>query len=1228
MSGSAGDLPIKIGVEGLPQVDAAFSQLEARLNTTAGKQRQYEQATLLVQRAQEAGVVSTERASQVLQALQTRYESNGRAAAQLATANDNLARSSNQVAHQVQNASYQVGDFFVQVASGQSAITALAQQLPQLLGGFGMIGALAGAGVAIGAVVYRLLEGKTVLEQHDEVMKRVNAQYEATTKAAEEWVSGLDKQAERLNVLRSRYQGLTADVKQYEERQLAARRAELTADTDRLMDQGVDLSPIVSRLRTARSVATGSIADVSFGDLPAQVQAVTRVLDQYSLSTANAAERSLELSNGLSAAQRMGGPLTSTLEPLVKGLDGLRPKLLDNSDALKLVDQMLNALRGESIPGAVGALADLMRQADAAKTPFATLQQSISDTNARLQALRTGGLDALKAATEAQSDAAKIRKTENELAAAEAQRLQQTVQDEAERNRLFIQGAAERTRAATEAVQAERTLANETAKAEEAKREAERRARESAAASRRASAEALAQERAEATALARVWDTLRRDGQSGLLVGSENDVTALRAIRDSMRGTALDPKGVEKRAKETERLLEKQQQQAERTTDDVVRYGSDLFADMFATTEGGWDRMWSNMRRTATGILARIAAEAIIRPIVAPIVSGGMAFGSAGSAAAAAGGLGAGGSSGGGLGNLLQLHGMGSSFSEALGLGGVSSWLGLSGGTAAASSLTSFGSLAGLMSMPILTTGNLGAATTAALAGMGGVAGPATPAAVAAAGASSLSLGSLLGGAGLGFGAGTLLNTLVGGKSTGGMIGAGAGGLAGAGLGFLLGGPAGVLLGGLLGGSGGGLLGGLFGANAPRPAASVQFGVNADGQLDVTGSKSKWMDDAEAIGAVQEALVKLNTTINGLGLSLDSGVVGQQHFGKDSRPEEDQRNMTLALLGGLRGGSAAMQQVIQSELGKAYAGDDNLDRALANVAWVKEVFDPLINPPEAVSAFQQSIDAVMASFDSAKVRAGELGLATDQLVQKQLEQVFSLQQQRDATVWGIDRGLDIRRMRATGNDRDADLLSFDIAAIAERASFRSSLEALGLTADAIAQRMVTLEETLGAERLAVQQRYAEQIKQAEQQAASNAAGVIGSLADYARSLNYSDASPLGASEQFMTARSLYLSNQEAALRGDAGALGQFQGLSQDYLTAARNLYGSGSGYASAFEQVKSALDQIGTLTPDTLTASFQQQITQTQTETLVAALGRMQEENAAMRRELQQFTALMARRAA
>lgn len=54
----------------------------------------------------------------------------------------------------IRNVSYQLQDFMVQVQGGTSVITALSQQLPQLLSGFGLIGVVAGVGAsAIGAIV-------------------------------------------------------------------------------------------------------------------------------------------------------------------------------------------------------------------------------------------------------------------------------------------------------------------------------------------------------------------------------------------------------------------------------------------------------------------------------------------------------------------------------------------------------------------------------------------------------------------------------------------------------------------------------------------------------------------------------------------------------------------------------------------------------------------------------------------------------------------------------------------------------------------------------------------------------------------------------------------------------------------------------------------------------------------------------------------------------------------
>ncbi|WP_339112899.1 hypothetical protein [Thioclava sp. GXIMD2076] len=61
---------------------------------------------------------------------------------------------------QVQNTAFQFQDFVVQVQGGTSAVTAAAQQMPQLLGGFGALGAVLGLvfaiAIPVGAALFRL----------------------------------------------------------------------------------------------------------------------------------------------------------------------------------------------------------------------------------------------------------------------------------------------------------------------------------------------------------------------------------------------------------------------------------------------------------------------------------------------------------------------------------------------------------------------------------------------------------------------------------------------------------------------------------------------------------------------------------------------------------------------------------------------------------------------------------------------------------------------------------------------------------------------------------------------------------------------------------------------------------------------------------------------------------------------------------------------------------------
>lgn len=108
----------------------------------------------------------------------------GQAIKQMETASQSVSRLTNaandsqrpmrQLQQNVRNASYQFTDFVVQVQGGQSAMLAFSQQAPQLLAGFGAIGAAVGLVAALAPAVVTAFnaltkEGKTLEESVKQV---------------------------------------------------------------------------------------------------------------------------------------------------------------------------------------------------------------------------------------------------------------------------------------------------------------------------------------------------------------------------------------------------------------------------------------------------------------------------------------------------------------------------------------------------------------------------------------------------------------------------------------------------------------------------------------------------------------------------------------------------------------------------------------------------------------------------------------------------------------------------------------------------------------------------------------------------------------------------------------------------------------------------------------------------------------------------------------------------
>lgn len=462
----------------------------------------------------------------------------------------------------------------------------------------------------------------------------------------------------------------------------------------------------------------------------------------------------------------------------------------------------------------------------------------------------------------------------------------------------------------------------------------------------------------------------------------------------------------QQREREEEQHLRRIEQANQQTTNEIVRYAGDAFADLFADTGGGFERMMQRFRQTAIQTFARIGAEAIIRPIVAPIVQG-LGLGGLGGGGAAGGG------GGGGLGDLL---GLGSSFGGLTGGGGIADALGLSGYFGAGS----------ILATPLMGSAALATATNSALAGMGGAFGPATLSQVGAAsgwgsmaGLGAASFGQLLGGAGLGFGAGTLLNSLVGGKAQGGMIGSGAGAAAGAIIGSIIPGI-GTILGGLIGGAGGGLLGGMFGPSASNRAGDADFDF-ATGQFTIGGQTGRKFSQANrdaALGLGTQLRDSLGNIATAVGGTLPgSGVVrvgvgdrdglflrlpGQdgQRFARSEAGAQDLLGTALrGLIPGISGGLSDRFRGALSTAGATSAGE------IGEIAqWFATVFRPLTEVQEPVDAFEAAMKALNDTFNAATERAKELGLGETELAAGRARAVAELQQQRRDAAAGVLAG--------------------------------------------------------------------------------------------------------------------------------------------------------------------------------------------------------------------------------
>jgi hypothetical protein len=477
--------------------------------------------------------------------------------------------------------------------------------------------------------------------------------------------------------------------------------------------------------------------------------------------------------------------------------------------------------------------------------------------------------------------------------------------------------------------------------------------------------------------------------------------------------------------------------------------------------------MLQMVRRT----FARIAAEAVIRPIVTPIVSsfvtpimGALGFG---------GGMAPSGASAGSSINPGQIMQAGQSLSGGGG-GGFGSLAGMGAGVSSFFAMPFYSSGGGFFGAPSVAAPALTSTNPAALPAMSS----------ATTGTGSMTLGGALGAGAAGFSLG-----MMGGSISGGLRGTAdptAGSAIGSAIGMAIGTAILPGIGTIVGGALGGTVGGLFGptnkGNASRAGGDVFLGVDANGQLTITGARGKRWDQGGATAAVQEQLNAINAQTSARGLTFAGPGQAAVGFGQASGSP---RELSLtALVGQLRSENANQMRAFGTLAGRG-AG---LEEALSAADFVVQIFEPLGKAVEKTSAFKNAMEALTKTYDDAITRAKDLGLAETDLQTQRAERVAKLEADRARDLDIIDRTLAARRMVLSGDNRNATLTQFDLRAEAELRAFRDQLFQYGLeeTGDEYRRRVVTLEQTIADERLAV-------IRQFDQQMRGISQGLLESL---------------------------------------------------------------------------------------------------------------------------------------
>jgi tape measure domain-containing protein len=606
-------------------------------------------------------------------------------------------------------------------------------------------------------------------------------------------------------------------------------------------------------------------------------------------------------------------------------------------------------------------------------------------------------------------------------------------------------------------------------------------------------------------------------------------------LKEQEKAAEAVAKAQEKAAREIERFHQ-------RSFDAVANIGErafdrvgDALVQAFVSGEGAAVNFGGVLRGVIASAVADIAKLAVVNPILNSVFTS-----STGARPTLAGAFGGSATSFGGFGGLGSIVSSG--------------WDFLSGG----------GYLAGGGGLSGALFGTPGSLT----AGMGafGEAIPATAGMFGAGGSFSFgSLGSTLGGIGGGFGLGSTLGGFIANsraQQQNAQIGAALGSLLGS-----FGGPLGSLIGGTLGGGLGGLIGpgesvNAWGyalrSNGPGDGAGAGTGLQPIDRRYYNEAGAQQFAQADAAVAAINAFLAQNNLLVGGAI----GVGGNKNGPEYGTNMVGSFNEAFSKLWFTSQDNAGLGSAIS---GRSFEDPGKLQEFVQGFLAIEATIQALT--AETVPAFTASLKAVNDNFDAVSKQAKELGVSEAGLAEARAKALDELQAQRVEVLRQSDVSLYVRNLAAAGNTQQAELARQAEAARLEIEALGRALDAMALPAEQRAARLLALEETQAAERLAIIQRYGEQAAAALRQAG-------GSIRQYLDNLASGTAAGASPTDRLAAAQVAFERDRTLSMGGDRDALGRITGSADALLAAGRDMYASGPGFQALLESVKGGLGSL------------------------------------------------------